>query len=60
MINMIAIDKKIWKSLEKVKISEKIKSLPKKLDYIWMKMDPTFLGSKTTISLARHYFTKER
>ena len=55
------IDKKIWKSLEKVKISEKIKSLPKKLDYILMKMDLTFLEVKNNeFLLLEHYFTKER
>ena len=55
------IDKKIWKSLEKVKISEKIKSLPKKLDYILDENGSNFSGGqKQRISLLEHYFTKER
>ncbi len=51
------IDKKIWESLEKVKISEKINSLPKKLNYN-LKENGSNLsgGQKQRISLARALF----
>ncbi len=50
-------DKKIWEILEKVKISEKINSLPKKLNYI-LKENGSNLsgGQKQRISLARALF----